>query len=174
MNPKRKIIISLIIFGIIFLALFVFVILPLTNGIKKNSEALITAKRELALVKSETEKLDQLKKTYKRLEQKAEKMENLFASFDVPIDFIRFLEGLAENCQLLIDISPTSFKSDESDSWNSLWFRLTLSGSSSNLLKFIEKLENAPYLIEIQNLLIKKSTNSKTVDATLLIKVFAR
>jgi hypothetical protein len=60
---------------------------------------------------------------------------------------------------------------------------MKVSGSFANFMKFLEKLEAAPYLIEIENLIIKRVTaselgwgeiktlKSSDIQATLDIKV---
>ncbi|MFA7715294.1 MAG: hypothetical protein WCX77_04325, partial [Candidatus Paceibacterota bacterium] len=49
-------------------------------------------------------------------------------------------------------------------SWPSLNFQISLNGSLPNVLKFIEKMTNLPYLIEIHGLNIAKDSQPQTQD----------
>ncbi len=186
MGNKQKIIINLIIFGIIILVLIIVVGFPLLKGIKKNSEEIIKVMKEIVLSKTQVEKFEEYRETYKKLTPDLEKIDNLFVNPEVPIDLIKFWEKTAADSNLLIDISPALSKSAETDPWNFIGFRVILTGSFPNLSKFLEKTEAGSYLIEIQNLVIKRLTEKDItskeyeqfslddVNTALLIKVFAK
>ncbi len=159
----RKIITISVVFGIIIVILLSFVIYPLLKGVKKNSQEFILAKKELLSFKTKTEEFEQSKEVYRGLKTDLEKIDELFINPDVPIDLIKFWRATAEDSGLLIDISPTSLEADETAPWDSMGFRLSLTGSFSDFLKFLEKIETAPYLIEIQNLSAKKSMQFLTI-----------
>jgi len=122
--------------------------------------------------------------TKKALIDTLEKIDDLFADPEVPIEFINFLEKNAGKSQLSIEISPMAKK--ETEPWPSLSFQISTVGSFSNFLKFLEKLETGPYLIEISNLNVKKITEKELrsekfetfslsdVNALFLIKVLTR
>lgn len=186
MEPKKKIIIFSLIFGIITLVLINFVICSLLEGIKKDSEEFIAAKKELILSKGETGKFEQFKETYKELEPDLEKIDKLFVDPEVPIDLIEFWEKTAIDSELSINISPALLKALETDPWHSVGFQIALVGPFPDFLKFLEKIENAPYLIEIQNLIVKRLTKQELkstkyeqfspgdVNITLVTKVFTQ
>jgi len=159
----KKIIVVSIIFGIIVIILLCFVIYPLLSRVKKNSQEFILAKKELVSFKAETEEFEQSKEVYRSLKTDLEKIDQLFINPDVPIDLIKFWRKTAKDSGTLIDISPTSLGAKETVLWDSIGFRLDLIGSFSNFLKFLEKIETAPYLIEIQNLSAKSSKQFLTI-----------
>jgi len=159
----KKIIVISIIFGIVAIILLCFVIYPLLSGVKKNSQDLILAKKELISFKAETEEFEQSKKVYGSLKTDLEKIDELFIDSDVPINLIKFWRKTAEDSGLLIDISPTSLEVSETVLWASIGFRLNLIGSFPKFLKFLEKIETALYLIEIQNLSAKGSEQFLTI-----------
>jgi len=173
MSSKEKIVIFSVTFGVVVLALICFIIYPLFRGIEKGSQELITAKKEFILSKDETERFDQFKEIYNKLKPDLEKIDKLFIDPEVPIDFIKFLEYTAGDSELLADISLTLAKSAETDPWSSIGFRMILTGSFPNFLKFLEKIETSPYLIEIQNLSTKKLEEGN-IAANLVIKVFSK
>lgn len=176
MNPKQRTIIFLIIFGIVITGLLGFIIYFQLRGISRASEELIAEKKELILFQKRMGQLEQFKKTYKELEPNLKKMDNLFVDPEVPIDLIKFWENVAEKRGLSIEISPAIIRSLSSAPWNSMGFQIVLAGSFSDFLKFLEKIENSPNLIEIQSLALKKQEeiSRNEIRATLLTKVFTR
>ncbi len=177
MDPKKKIIVFSLIFGIAGLSLICFVIYPLFKGIKKNSEELIIAKRESILLQDKTGKIEQFMKAYGDLKPDLEKIDHLFTNSEAPIDLIKFLKKTADDSELSNDISSVSVRTAETDPWSFLGFRITLEGFLPNFLKFLEKIETASYLIEVQNLSVKKVSGGGLnlgVSATLVIKVYTR
>lgn len=168
MAPKEKIIISSIIFGIVSLALICFIIYPLVQGIKRNSQDLVGAKKELTLFQTKVEEVEQTKENYEKLKSDLDKIDKLFIDPDVPIDLIKFWEKTANDSGLSIDIAPVSLKAVGTDPWSSIGFSLILSGSFPNFLKFLEKIETSPYLLEVQGLTVKD------LKADLIVKVFTK
>lgn len=186
MSPKKKIIIFSVIFGIAAIAIVGFIIRPLFKGIEKSSEELITAKKELILSQEEAGKFEQFKEIYKGLKPDLEKINQLFVDPEIPIDLIKFWEKEARDSELSIKISPIFLEVAETDPWNSIGFRLSLIGSFPDFLKFLEKTETSPYLIEIQNLTVEgldqrklgskeyERFSSADVNIALVIKVYTK
>jgi hypothetical protein len=88
----------------------------------------------------------------------------LFISSETPVNFIEFLENLAQDFNLSMKITPQSFEKQGNGLWTSMNLDINLIGSFSNLSKFIEKLEYScfpearqekGYLIEVKNLRLK-------------------
>lgn len=155
-NSQKKIYIVAITSGIINLVLIILVILPLLKTIENNSQALLSQKGELLLLKQRKENLENLKKVSETQRENLEKIEHTFVNPEIPIDFIRFLEKTALDSRTSIKISLASEKEEETDFGPTLSFNISLESSFPNFLKFLEKLENAPYLIEILNLNIER------------------
>ncbi len=191
MNPKKKIYTSLAIFGAVYLLLILFIVFPLFRGIKKHSEELVSEREGLISLTNEIENLETSEKFYKANQANLEKIEELLINREVPIEFITFLEQNAENSQLESKISLLASGGKETDPWPSLSFQVLLKGSFPDFLKFLERLENGPYLTEILNLNIQKATKGSPqalfspspesrelplseVNATLSIKVFTK
>lgn len=156
MSPKKKIYLWSIIFLGIFLFFLVLVIPKILGEIRKNSENLISLKGELISLQKEAKNLDELEKTYQNYQSNLAKIDELFIDPKVPIDFINFLEKNAQISQLKIEISLSPQKEIKTDPWPSLIFRISTYGSFPNILRFLEKLENSPYLIKVSDLNIKR------------------
>lgn len=186
MPPERKIIKISIVSGIVVLALISFLIYSLFRGIKRGSEEFAAVKKDLFLSQGKTGGLEQIKEDYEGLKPDLEKIEGLFIDPQLPINLMQFWEETARDSGLSIDISALSLKAPETNSWPSMGFQIGLTGSFPNFLKFLEKIENTSYLIEIQSLIIRGLTREELklikyghfslgdVRVTLLTKVFTK
>lgn len=185
-GAKRKIIIISITFGLLAIALVIFAGYLLSD-IKKNSKDIISISKDIAAINSQTDKSEQIKEFFKKLEPDLEKSDKLFVNPELPIDLIRYWEKIAKDVEITIDISPISSKEETGkDIWKSLQFQLSLAGSFPRVLKFLEKIETGSYLMGIQNLNVKrfsqeelrgeKRENLLTGDviANVLVKVYAK
>jgi hypothetical protein len=179
MKPSQKNYLTLSL-AVIFLAAFVFLaIMPLFNGINKNAKDLAGVKKEIVSLDSEINNLGTVSQQYQQYQANFDKINSLFINLEIPIDFIRFLEKLAQDSKVSAKISSVTNAQDKKDeqSWSFLYFQVSAKGPFLNLSRFLEKLENAPYLIEIQNLSINRIEDQKSgkdVQAEFSIKVFAK
>lgn len=179
MAIKKKIYLTLIIFSLLIILIIVFVVFPLFRGIKNNSKELIVQKEKFVALEAKITNLEKFKVLYAELQHFLKEIDNLFVDSRVPVEFIGFLEKTSEKSQLKIEILPTSDKEIEKDFWPYLAFQITSTGSFPNFLKFLEKLENSPYLVEVQNVSIGKLTGdegviSDNVRANFSVKVFVK
>lgn len=177
MNSKKKIYIFGAIFGIINLLLIILVILPLIGDIEKSPKDLISQKGQLLSLEKKEINFTDLKKAYQSHQADFENIDTFFIDPETPIEFISFLENIAQSSQGVIKISLASEKKEETEIGPVLAFNVSFDSSFPNFLKFLEKLENSKYLIEISSLNIKKSGGenfSGNVNATLSIKVLTK
>ena len=179
MAIKKKIYLTLIIFSLLIILIIVFVVFPLFRGIKNNSKELIVQKEKFVALEAKITNLEKFKVLYAELQRFLKEIDNLFVDSRVPVEFIGFLEKSSEKSQLEIEILPTSDKKIEKDFWPHLTFQITSTGSFPNFLKFLEKLENSLYLVELQNVSISKLTGDKdavsdNVRADFSVKVFVK
>lgn len=186
MSSRKKIYFWLAIFGGISLVFLVLIIPKLLGGIKKNSENLITLKSELVSLQEERKNLSQIEKIFQNYQLDLVKIDELFIDSEVPIEFINFFKKNAVSFQQKIEISLAPKIKTDTEPWPSLFFQISTYGSFPNFLKFLERLESGPYLIEISNLNIKKLTEGEIqstkfqglslgdVESTFSIKVYTR
>lgn len=182
MNSKQKIYLSITTFGVIAVLLLSFGIYPLLKDIQKQSEDFISQKEKMASIQREMKNFKEIESSYKANQDNLNKIDELFVDPDVLMDFISFLEKNAQVSQLKIEISPLAQK-EEIEPWPSLSFNISALGSFPDFLKFLEKLENSSYLIEIFNLNIKRlvegeikpeTFSSGDINATFSIKVYTK
>jgi hypothetical protein len=186
MKPGEKTFLISGVLSLLVLILFYFGIYFLIKDIKKNSEDFLRVKKEISIIQTQIENIESFKNTYVFLKPDLEKVSNLFVDPEVPIDFIKFLETTASSSEVLIKVSLVSPKAIVEEPWSFLEFQLNLTGSIPNFLKFLEKIETANYLIEIQNLSIgrlsEKDLTTKelktfsldNVNVILVIRVFTK
>lgn len=184
MTIKTKIRISLFIFAVLAVSLVVFLIYPLLKDIEKNSSDIISQKKELLLIESEIENLNNFEKNLQELKFNFEKTDSLFADANLPVDFIRFLEKTSSDSGLSINISPAGTVKEEKEPWPTSNFQLSLIGPFPYFLEFLEKIQSNSYLIKIQSLAVfevkkeevkeLKPFSSKSIQADLLVKAYAK
>ena len=180
MEPKKKIFLNSFILGIILLVFIAGVLPYFLNSLRDISKDLIFFKQKFLTLQKEEENLRQLRATFQAYESHFKEIEKVFVNYEAPIQFIEFLEKNAQINQLEIKISLPSTKKLKEEFWPSLIFQISTKGSFPNFVKFLGKLENSPYLVEILNLNIKRIAKTPTigsqseVEADFLIRVFAK
>lgn len=177
MVTTRKINLSTGIFIVFIIFFIVFLIYPLFRDIKNNSKELISQKENLEILQFKIENLENFKSSYKEFKPNLEKIDNLFVDPKMPVDFINFLEENAVEHQAEIKISPASSRNYGKDFWPSISFRANITSSFPNFLRFLQKLEIGPYLVDIQNISINKLPAGEdylagNVSASLFFRVF--
>ena len=157
---------SLIIFVIVAMLLAVFVVRPLFQGIKQESENLISQKRLFAELENKSESLKSFQMVRETHRANLEKIDKLFVDGEEPINLIEFLEKEAANFYLSIDIIPVSPKEVGSEPWPSISFRMEIEGSFPGFLRFLERLESSQYLLDISNLNLRRLAKESNGDIT--------
>lgn len=167
---KNKINLSLLIFSVSIISLIFFVIYPVFKEIKTSSEDLISEKQNFTSLEIKIENLRNSQAFLSKIKPNLEKINQLFIDFEVPVDFINFLEKTAKECDVVIEILALPSKEIEKDSWPSVLFQISSIASFDKFLKFLEKIENSPYLIELQGLNIRK-LSEKEIEKEIEIEI---
>ena len=150
--------------ALILFFIFVFFFL---KGIKQTSADLVNIKKELFLFQTKLSGEEDVNENYQKIEPDLTRIENSFVDPEVPVDLIKFWEQTALNSGIYINIVPISSSADDKDkkyAWGFMNFRLSLFGSFEDLLRFLERIETGPYLIEIKDLSIQKLNSSDLVS----------
>lgn len=177
----KKNYISLIVFICLYIAVIFLIVFPLINWIQKSSQQLLLEKEARLSFAEEKKNLQDFKVIYQEIRSDLERAEGLFISSDIPIiESINFLEETASSSNIFLKISSvTSY--DDGESWPFLNFYLQVTASFNNLSRFIEKLENSPYLVEVHDLSIRKLAGGNLysgevveVSANLSLKIFTK
>lgn len=168
--------INLLIFALIIAVILAvsLAILPVFKEIQRNSKELVLQKGNLAALDAKIENLNQLKISYSEFEAGVKEMDGLFINPELPVEFISFLEKIAKDSGVEIKISSSAFNQNKEGKWPFLNFQINTASSFPKLLSFLEKIENAPYLIEIQNLNINQLKRGNQVQASINLKVYTQ
>jgi len=159
MSKNKKVIFAGIL-GITSL-IFIFVIFQTIKALQENSQALISQKKELILLENKIKDLENFEKEYREKKEKLKKINQLFLKQDEPaeiINFLNFLRKTATDSEIVLNISPFLQKKE-----NSLTFQLSGRGEYNNMMRFLQKLENSPYLTEISNFFLKTTREKEAL-----------
>lgn len=175
---EKKTNISIVVFLSLIALINIFVVYPLLKEIEDNSQWLISEKDKFLTL---NEKIDNLKNfdiSYNDREDILKQIDGLFVDPEVPVDFISFLEKTGKQSSVSIEITPFSVGKNNKNTWPFLDFQVSVSGPFPSFLMFLEKIENSPYLIEIQNLTIGQPSEIKqssgNIKALLSFKAFSK
>lgn len=169
---------TLILFGLIVSALIALFVWPIFRDIKRNSNAFIEGKNNLAELKNKIVAVANFQRNYADYAIVLDKMNSLFVDPNNPVDFIEYLEGAAARYNTKIGISFPTFLQGEAENQIVLTFFVT--GEFSDILKFSENLENGPYLITIEGLDIQRkddnsfNANTASINANFSIKALVK
>lgn len=178
MTMEKRTNISIIIFLSLIFLINLFVVFPLLKEINSSSQWLVSEKSRFLSLDEKIGELKRFDVLYKDRAEILGQVDALFIDSDVPIDFINFLERTGQQSSVGLDIAPFSVGKSEKDSWPFLNFQVTVSGQFPAFLNFLEKIENSPYLIEIQGLTISQGVEAKQspglVKALITFKAYSK
>ena len=158
---KRKIFFILISIILIAFILMLLLVIFLMKDIQRNSQEFLLGRKTLTSMEREFQEFENFEKNAAFYQSNLEKLDKLFLNPEVPVDFVQFLEEESKNLGLLIKISPSVITSREDDIWESIGFQILLTGSFPNCLKFLEKLQISPWLLEVQMTEVKRITEKE-------------
>ncbi|MDO8435794.1 MAG: hypothetical protein Q7S82_00185 [bacterium] len=174
MTLQRKIYLAIFSFFVLASLVAGFIFAPLFLEIQKGSKELISQKAKISALELKIKNLKQSKNVYYGFNERLKEADKLFINSQMPVEFIVFLEKISKDSQIKTKISLAAFGQTEENTWPSLAFQIDAEGASSNLFRFFEKLENVPYLTEIQNITFNQSAEKNTVRALFSLKVYTK
>lgn len=168
--------------ALVDLGLILFVALLLIKPALDGSKVLFELKKDLYSLEEERTNFDQLKKDYRTHQAQIEKVDALFIEREAPVNFIGFLEESSRDAGFTVKIGSASLFKSKSDVWPSTVFRLFGHGTSPSFQRFLEKIENGPYLMEISSLSLREAKvfsagggkNGSEIEMDADLKVFTK
>lgn len=181
MISKRRKIFNSLIFLFISLSLVFFAWGFMGAKLQGKSMELIEAKRALLVAKARQGNLESDEALYKQINNDREKIDSFFVDLDVPVNIIKFWESIAIQSGVTIVIDSAQSQTS-GDVWKSQAFKITMTGQVENSLQFLERLETAPYMTEIQSFFSRilnanesgKSDDLGKMKSEIIIKVYAK
>ena len=156
-------------FGIL-LVVFIF-ILPLLSRIEQNAQRLIELQQTRAKLEAQLSAIKEFKKIANDVREKTEFINQLLIDPALPVEFVRFMEGIAVQNRLAVKTS--SIREEKTEIGEARVFQIDLRGAFPDLMRFLEQLESAPYLTRVQGLQIGGQPDN-TITASLSLMVFTR
>jgi hypothetical protein len=131
MKTKSKIYINISLFVAIAIVIIMFFVWPLFGDIKKDSVDLINQKNEVFSFEEQMIELKEFSQNKKYYQDNFLTAESMFIDYKNPIVLIKFLEDIAKdsNVDLNISLSSSSIQKVEKDVWSSIFFQVNFSGS---------------------------------------------
>lgn len=183
MKEKEKI---FLIAGLLFfanLALLIFFIFPSIRAIQDNSRHYLLLKKQIVKAKAEIANFKNFETHHqvylKTLQEMDALIQNqLLIDKDLPLEFVAFGKDEAQRYNLSLEIIPRYLSKEDKEEkkqkkiFDSFYFQMILKGDFPSLLKFIKKLENSQWLVEIEKLTITKE--KEEIRADLLIKTYVQ
>jgi cell division protein FtsI/penicillin-binding protein 2 len=155
MTTKNRTILLSIFFLLLFLLILFLLILPNIKGIKVISNEISQTKSRLEEISKRQEEIEKFKKLPSEIKENLLKFENSFVNREIPIDFFKFLEKTAKDLKIQSQVSIMGTPKE------SFSLQIRGVGFAENVFKFIEKLENSNYLIQIEKIKISKLTEAE-------------
>jgi len=179
MGIKKEIYIIASAFFLLAVLLAVFFVYPLLKEIRQQSKELTVQRNSKIILESQFSEAEKFRQKYENYQPNLAKIDALFIDSRNPVTFIEFLESLASDSQIELQISTPSPSKEGQATYEN--FQLSALGNFSKILKFLRKIEAGSYLIKTQNLNIenfkldqksKKQPNMVTMNFS--IKVFSK
>jgi hypothetical protein len=163
-NKKNQVLylfLTLLILGLVSICVWLF------DGIKNDSQSIISAKNETASLKAQIIETEKFKANYSKYEQGFELVDKMFVNPSDPVDFIKFLEATAETHKISTKISLSQPDQE------TMLFQLSCKGDFLGSLNFIKEIESGQYFIKIEKLSIQNSDDD-TIRSDFSIKAFIK
>lgn len=142
------------------------VIFSIFGQIQKSSGRLARALQEERILKNQIAAIEDYKKIAKEVRANLDTLGDMLVNVQFPVNFVQFLENLAGENGLSIDISSPSVGGESGQAV----FQLGLSGSSASLTRFIARLEAGPYLVKIKQIQVQRSEqNQVSANISLIV-----
>ena len=155
MNTQRKIYLTLVILAVVIIVLLFFLIRPLVAKVKAVSDNFIEKNNSLASFEERgTDYLARLRGEYFDIESQISEINKYFLFPNKVIDFILAIEEIATLSSNYQEIKEVGSPEEE----DILSFQISLRGNFPNLIKFLARLENMEYFIDIHSLQITRIT----------------
>ncbi len=166
---------TIFLLAIAVVLLVVLAISPIFQEIQNNAKELIAQRNNLATLRVEVENINNLKLVYNDFNENLQKIDKvLIAPTGTPVEFIDFLEKAAKDSGVKMKISSTSFMQGKENQWSFWTFQLTAEGIFTKASSFLERIENAPYLIEVQSLNISQLKGESQAQINFNLKIYTQ
>ena len=160
MSTKNKTILTFAAIMALAALIVALLVYPTYNDIVNNSKELILEKQKMLALEQKITNIQYFKDNHDQIGSNITEAQGLFATAEAPVNFISFLENIASDSNVTMQIVPSVPMQEKGDVWQSIIFKIDTASTFPNFLKFLDKLESGPYLIETEALQIKRLDES--------------
>lgn len=177
MTTPKKIIFAGVSVGalaVLFLALAVY---PIVQGVRADREKVFAYRQELRQLEEDKKHVREFEALSRQYAEELARLQSIFVDNRTPVAFFRFLDETAAALDLEMEKVPGSVQHAPGDRWPSFKLHLGGRGGYPDFAVFLQKLESAPYLLQVETLSLSKKTDAqlgKTIEFSLSLKVFTR
>lgn len=146
------------------------------QGVFQMASLLAEKNRELEDLKTQEQHIREFRETRSSFSATLQSLDNLFIDANNPIAFLEFLEAAASRQGLSIDVIPNSPLRLPQDLWASMTFTVHSKGPYQSAVRFLETLDNAPYLLEMRevHIAVHKENPGSNVDFSFVVKLYTK
>ncbi len=176
-------------------------------AVRAQNQTISRLENDITLQKKKEAELHLIKTNLERTEEARAKLDSHFVSYDHVVDFLNYLEAQGKNAQALVEIQTVTLADNKNTTpaksgtatpidaqtgkpttpmpsgvvnTQSLTVTLKASGSFVNVYQFLLLMENLPYEVDINSLMLRKNTNEAVIavsgpwegDFTLTVRSF--
>lgn len=153
---KQKLKINILVFVAVVAILVIIGIVPLLSSFFKNSKDLDAKNKSAYSLDQQIAALKDFQANNNIYQQSVQKLKSSFVFGEAPIEFIEFLEAEAIRQGLDIDITSVKDSSEKKANRLTMAFQVSLSGDFPDVLGFIKRLEQSPWLLKIDQASIQR------------------
>lgn len=150
-KKKIKIIVILDIFILIAFLILSFLMIRL---IKSNSKKFIEIQKSLLFSEQKRKEFQAYKNKFEEIKASLKEINNLFLDKNRALELFNFLEKSAIDSGNYYKIDVLT--KEENEKKNFWQLQISLYGGFSNFMKFLNRIETAPYLLQIESIRIRK------------------
>lgn len=174
-----------IVFGLVNLVLIVVVVFwPLKTILRQTSD-LFAFKKEFSSLAKEQENFVVLNREYQTNLKAIQNLSAVLVDSDAPINLMSFLEDAGQKSEISLKITPSILPKAKNDIWPSIQLQILGQGTALGFQRLLERVENAPYLMEITDVNLRKSSPAEAAgigqslsglefEAEISLKVYAK
>lgn len=171
-----------IILGLANLVLLVVIFLWPLKTILRQTEEFSALKKEVHSLTEGQENFAILNKDYQTNLKTIQDLGAVLVDSEAPLDLMSFLETAGQASGVSLKITPSILPKAKNDVWPSIRFQISGRGTTTGLQRFLGRLENAPYLMEIIDVSLRKPEeagpgqplSSRELEAEISLKVYAK
>ncbi|MFA6375930.1 MAG: hypothetical protein WCX69_00830 [Candidatus Paceibacterota bacterium] len=153
MSLNKKSFFAAIVFAALFLGVMFFVCAPVISNIKNVGIEILRQRQKIVDYDRRISKTREFGAFARREKSALGKLGGVFVDSQMPLDFINSLEAAARDTEVEIKLSSSLSQSGLASAagWPSISIEGEITGQIPGILRFVKKIENSPYLVEIKS-----------------------